>query len=46
MGLGFSFINKSYLVYGSSCVAFDLIQLGLDLLVKVRVLVLLKEVKI
>jgi len=37
MGHGFYFINKSYLVYGSLCMGFGLIQLGFDLLVKLRV---------
>ena len=46
MGLGFYFINKSYLVYGSLCVAFGSIQLGFGLLVKVGVLFLSRKVKI
>ena len=46
MGLGFSFIKKSYLVCGSLYVDFDSIQLDSGLLAKVGVLVLLREVKI
>ena len=34
MGLGFYFINKSYLVYESLCMSFDSIQLGFFLLFK------------
>ena len=45
MGLGFSFINKSYLVYESLCMAFGSSQLGIGLLVKVLILVLLREGK-
>ena len=33
-GLGFYFINKSYLVYESLCMSFDSIQLGFFLLFK------------
>ena len=45
MGLGFS-LGKSYLVYGTLCVGFGSTQLGLSLVVKVRVLVPLREVKV
>ena len=41
----FLLINKPYLVYGSLCMGFRLIQLGFGLLVKVEVLVLLGEIK-
>jgi hypothetical protein len=43
---GIYFINKCYLVNGSLCIVFGLIQLGFGLLVKVGVIVLLGKVKI
>ena len=46
MGLGFSSISNSYVVYGTLCVGFGSTQLGLSLVVKVRFLVPLREVKV
>lgn len=40
MGLGFSSISNSYVVYGTLCVGFGSTQLGFSLAVKVTVLVL------
>jgi len=43
--MGLSLISKSYLVYGSLRMSFDLIQIGFGLPFKVEALALLGEVK-